>query len=168
MYPTVRQINWSHAKYKRAGIIPVVEQGGILFFGFGISAWDGSLSDFGGGREKTDADALATALREYAEESFSVFGDLTREMIQDCLVVQNPQTIEIIVPVPGPFYQYTARFREILVHQPNDEIQNIVWLSRIQLLQAIHSDQKKKISGQKLYLMYDKIRAVLLDNQSLI
>jgi hypothetical protein len=163
MYPTVREIDWAHPKYKRAGIIPVVERDGTLFFGFSVSTWDGAMGDFGGGREKSDVDALDTALREYSEESFNVFGVLTRDMLQDCLVIQTPQTIEIIVPVPGPFYQYTERFREILRHQPNDEVQNIVWVSRAQLILILNQH-----TSSKLYLIYDKIEAVLRAHQALL
>jgi len=166
MYTKVRDIDWKHSKYQRAGIIPFVIQDGVIFFAFGIEPYLAAIGDFGGGRELSDYDALDTALREYQEEALNVFGVLNREILQDCIVLQNNRTIEILVHIPGPFYKYTQLFRELVGTNTTHEIQSIIWMSRSQLLNALtYTD---RVDGNKIYFMYDKIRNVLLENIAIL
>lgn len=168
----VCDIDWSHQKYIRAGFIPYVQQGNTVFYAFGLDNNIGYLCDFGGHRESFDCDALDTAIREYAEEALHVFGVLTRELLQQCQILETeiPGTssvnIEILLPVSGPLYQYTTAFanKRVDIHH---EIQNIVWLSKSQLLHAIDNQQTTS-TGIKIYHMYDKIVNVLQVHRSLI
>ena len=167
----VRDINWNDHKYIRAGIIPIIDQGGVRFFGFGIENGVAAIGDFGGHREKIDNDALDTAIREYSEEALDVFGTFTREMLQDFYVIEGVDTVEILVPVHGPLYKYTEAFREILRLRLSDninhEVQSIIWLSRRQLLTAIDS-QEISFDGVKIYHMYNRIRDTIHLNRDVI
>ena len=160
----VRDMNWNDPKYIRAGIIPVVEQHGVRFYGFGLDNNVGQLGDFGGHYEHVDADLLDTAIREYEEESLNVFGVLTRDLLQDCVVLDGTDTIEILVPVPPPFYAYTQRFRAMITTNTEHEIQDIVWLSAKQVITAIDSQQATH-QQTKLYHMYTRIHDVLRRNR---
>lgn len=170
MRSLVKDINWNNNKYIRAGIIPIIIQGGIKFYGFGIEEKIASIGDFGGHRETKDKDALDTAIREYSEEALDVFGKLNREMLQELEVLDGVDTAEILLPLTGDMYQYTILFREILEKIPNNnkhEVQNVIWLSREQLLKAIDCPHLA-VDGIKLYHMYYRIRDTLILNKDLI
>lgn len=163
----VSDVNWNDRKFIRAGIIPIIDQGGVRFFGFGVENGVAAIGDFGGHREKIDKDALDSAIREYSEEGLNVFGEFTRDMLQDCYVLEGVDTVEILVPVPGPLYQYTEIFRSMVGDNINHEVQDIIWLSRRQLLTAIDS-QELSFDGVKIYHMYNRIRDTVHLNRDFI
>lgn len=165
--PRVKDINWSDPRYIRAGIIPVIQQGGVKFYGFGVENVIGSIGDFGGHREKIDRDALDGALREYREEGLNVFGDITREMVQNYFVLDGSDTAEILVPITGTMYKYTEIFRNMVATATDHEVQDVIWLSRRQLLTAIDS-QEAAFNGIKLYHMYYRVRDCIHRNRDLI
>jgi len=156
----VSEIDWKQ-NYIRAGIIPYTEQNGILFFAFGLDCNIASLGDFGGHYEPSDNDLLDTAIREYREESLNVFGSITRDSLKNCYAFEGPETIEILLHVTPPFYQYTEIFNNIIKDHKQHEIQNIIWLSRRQLLNVIDS-QEASFAGTKIYHMYNRIYDCLL------
>lgn len=171
----VRDINWNDRKYKRAGIIPVIEHKGIKFFGFGLENGVGAIGDFGGHFERIDKDLLDTAIREYREEALNVFGEITRDMLQDYFVLEGIDTIEILLPISpqenltmprsGSLYQYTENFHQMV--EDDHEVQSVIWLSRRQLLTAIDS-QQSAFEGTKIYHMYNRIRDTIHLNRNLI
>ena len=163
----VREINWNDRKYIRAGIIPVSEQGGVKFFAFGVENGVAAIGDLGGHREKKDIDALDAAIREYEEEGLNVFGKITRDMLQDCFVLDGVDTAEILFPVAPPLYQYTERLHQLVGDNINHEVQSIIWLSRRQLLTAIDS-QEASFEGTKIFHFYNRIRDVVHLNRDAI
>jgi hypothetical protein len=163
----VRDINWNDGKYIRAGIIPVVEQGGVLFFAFGVENGVGAIGDFGGHVEISDKDALDAAIREYQEEALNVFGNIDRDMLQDYYVLDGIDTAEILLPVPQPIYRYTERFHALIGNNTEHEVQSIIWLSRRQLLTAIDS-QEVAHEGTKIYHFYNRIKDTIHLNRDMI
>lgn len=163
----VYEINWNNPKYIRAGIIPFVQQGELRFFAFGVENGVAAIGDFGGHREVKDRDALDAAIREYYEEALGVFGDVTRDKLQNYYVLEGNDTVEILLPVPGPFYQYTENFHQLVGNNIDHEIQSIVWLTRRQLLTAIDS-QETAYEGTKIYHMYNRIRDTIHKNREFI
>lgn len=160
----VRDINWKDRKFIRAGIIPFVEEKGVRFFAFGVENGVAAIGDFGGHREKKDIDGLDAAIREYQEEALNVFGEINRDMLQDYYAIEGNDTVEILLPVPGPFYKYTEKFNNLVGANTDHEVQTIIWLSRRQLLTAIDS-QEEEYMGTKIYHMYDKIRNTIHANR---
>lgn len=163
----VRDIDWSDRKFIRAGVIPFVEGKGVRFFAFGVENGVAAIGDFGGHREQKDSDALDAAIREYKEEALNVFGEINRDMLQDCYAIEGTDTAEILLPVPGPFYQYTERFHQMVGSNTDHEVQTIIWLSRRQLLVAIDS-QEAAYRGTKIYHMYSRIRDTIHMNREYI
>jgi hypothetical protein len=165
----VSHIDWSVKNYPnviRAGIIPYVQQSHILFFAFSIDSNIASLGDFGGHYDPTDCDLLDTAIREYREEALNVFGIVTRDSLKDCYALIGLETIEILLPVPPPFYQYTQNFNSMIIGQKNHEVQNIVWFSLKQLLVVI-DNQEGSFAGTKLFHMYTRLHQCLLQNRNI-
>mgnify|MGYP000845353003 CR=1 FL=1 len=160
----VRDINWNNPKFIRAGVIPFVEEKGVRFFAFGVENGVAAIGDFGGHREKKDFDALDSAIREYQEECLNVFGEINRNMLQDYFAMEGNDTVEILLPVSGPFYQYTEKFNNLVGSNTDHEVQNVIWLSRKQLLTAISSPEESYM-GTKIYHMYNRVRDTLQANR---
>lgn len=168
MLKRVRDINWSDKKYIRAGFIPIVKQGNILFFGFGVENKVGAIGDFGGHYEPgVDRDVLDAAIREYREEALNVFGEVTRNNLQDYYVLEGTNTVEILLSVPPTIYKYTELFHEMVANIHEHEIQNVIWFSRRQLLTVIDS-QEQVFSGSKIYYMLDRIKNTIHMNRDKI
>jgi hypothetical protein len=156
----VKDLDWNNKKYVRAGIIPYVIQGDIIFYAFGLESGIGAIGDFGGHKEHGDRDFLDAAIREYREEALNIFGDFTRESLQDCFVLDGNNTVEILVRVNGNIYEYTKLFKKMVGDNSDHEVQSIIWLSSNQLINALDS-QQKTFDNVKLYHMYNKIHNVL-------
>lgn len=148
----VKNTDWSDTNIIRAGIIPYIDVGHTRFYGLGIASDVGDLCDFGGHKELIDKDLLDTAIREYEEESFNLFGKLTREMLMNCLVLKGIDTYEILLPVYGNLYNYTLTFQKLVGNNKKHEIQNFIWLTYNQLtLTNVY------INGVNILLIYNKI-----------
>lgn len=163
----VRDVNWNDPKFIRAGIIPIIDQGSVRFFGFGVENGVAAIGDFGGHKEKIDKDLLDAAIREYSEEALNIFGEITREMLQDYYVIEGVDTVEILIPISGSLYQYTEAFRSLVGDNIFHEVQDLIWLSRRQLLTAIDS-QEISFDGVKIYHMYNRIRDTVHLNRDFI
>jgi len=163
----VCDIDWKDKKYIRAGIIPVVIQGNVKFYGFGVENGVAAIGDFGGHCEESDRDALDAAIREYREEGLNIFGDITRDKIKYCNVLEGKDTVEILIKIEGPLYKYTERFKEMVKDNIEHEVQSVIWLSGKQLLNAIDS-QEEAFNGVKIYHMYKRIRDAININRKYI
>lgn len=156
----VKDFNWNkNGNFKRAGIIPYIENNGVRFYAFGIENHIAAMCDFGGHIEDDDYDILDSAMREYHEESFSIFGDLTRENLQNSFVINSNESIEILYKVNGNMFDYVKKFHDKLTDR-NHEIQNIVWLSRRQLITVI-DNQDFIIDDIRIFHFYNKVHQVL-------
>ena len=143
------------SKYVRAGIIPYQIIGKHIVFAFGLDGNNNSIVDFGGHIEKIDQDLIETAIREYSEESFNVFGSLTRQRLTGCDILQGHDTIEILYPVNCNIYQISKLFKQLASANYNHETRNIVWLTL---------NQVKIICDSKYYPMYYRIYNTLMNN----
>ena len=163
----VSEVNWNDPRFIRAGVIPFVEVRGVRFFAFGVENGVGAIGDFGGHRENKDRDALDAAIREYEEEALNVFGKIDRDMVQNYYAIEGTDTVEILLPVPGPFYQYTEIFNQLVGSNTEHEVQTVIWLSRRQMLTAVDS-QEESHRGTKIYHMYGRIRDTIHANRDYI
>ncbi len=160
-----RDFDWTATHYVRAGIIPYITINNVKFYAFGLGNMVADLCDFGGHREDVDGDLLDTAIREYSEESLNIFGELTRDTLDYCEVLDGDDTAEVLYPLPGdiPMYSYTLDFKQLIGDDLNHEIQNIIWMSKNQIITAV-SHPNTTYNGTKIYHMYNKIRSVLINN----
>jgi hypothetical protein len=115
-----------------------------------------SLSDFGGHIEESDGDALHAALREYSEESYDVFGQLTPESVADCYVLEGSSTNEILLPVPPLPLDYSQEYRRLALLDNNAEADDIAWLTLDQV-QLLYTDSTLAVDGIKLWLSYSPV-----------
>lgn len=153
---TVSEINWTKIDKNiiRAGVIPYTHHDGVTYFAFGVDSNNCSWVDFGGHKEVYDNDLLDTVIREYLEESYKVFGPLTRKNLQPHFVMDGPESVEILVPVAPPFHNYVKNFNNLVT--PDNEISTIIWLNRQQLL-TILKDPLVFLNENVSYPMYFRV-----------
>lgn len=161
----VRDVDWdiSLQRFIRAGIIPYFVKNNTIFFGFGLDAATAGIGDFGGHVEAKDTDVLDAAIREYQEESLSIFGDLNREILQDCFVLIGPETAEILLPVNKNAMEYCTKFRELIRDNPEHEVQEIIWLTKEQISKII-DNQNFEFAGTQPYSIYYRIADCISEN----
>lgn len=164
----VWQVNWNDRRLIRSGIIPYTIINKQIYYAFGIEEKVAALGDFGGHKENVDFDCLDAAIREYEEECFSIFGNINRQLLQSCYVLEGKDTNEILFPLfvseneIYPLFKFTIKFRKELqtrldqnIKIENHEVQNIIWLSDKQLAFALQNPHFN------LFYMYDKIYQTL-------
>lgn len=81
----------------RAGIVPYSVIDGKLTMCFGVYNEE-ELTDFGGKR-KSGEDSISCAIREHEEESRKVFGQLSKQDLQNFYCLHNSKMLIIFVPV---------------------------------------------------------------------
>lgn len=165
----VRDVDFSSVtldNHYRAGIVPYCNLKGIRFYCFGVEDGVGALADFGGQVDPADNDLLDTAIREFSEETLNVFGELTRESLQDCQCFITNSTLEIFYEVNPTMSIYNGKF-DLKIKQNTTEVVRFVWLSRNQVYNYI-AQSKLKTKGGNMYHMYDKIAHLFREYQDYI
>lgn len=115
----VSQINWADDTIHRAGIIPFYKKGNKYLVGLGVTNVTAVLVTIGGSFEDRDIDLLATAVREYNEETSSNISEID---VIDCYAVVHKGNINILLP-----------FNERPSFLSTNEIERILWLTTAQL-----------------------------------
>ncbi len=84
----------------RSGIIPYMNTKNGLLFMLGIDAKSGDISDFSGTvNAKYDVDPINTAIREFDEETLSIFFKLRRNELMDCICCGDKTNMIIFIPM---------------------------------------------------------------------
>lgn len=138
---------------KRAGVIVYTIRDGLIYFGLGVDADYGALTDFSGGIRYSIEDTLTGALREFQEESLGVFGDISREQLDSSLAVYSESMMTIFIYVHCDMNQICSIFQNSYVIENNPEIREIQWLTKRQFFNKIHQKDP--------HLMYHKVYELL-------
>ena len=134
----VYNIQWKNFRPKRGGIIPYCTLNGVRYFNLGLYRRSADLTDFGGYIDYNhDEDALKGALREFSEESLSVFGKIPRDVLNGSVAIYDIDMILLFVDVTQlidgksmelieqEFCDRVARKR----HKKNREIRALTWVT---------------------------------------
>lgn len=161
-------VSMNEKDIRRAGVIPfVTDKMGNPFFLFGLDEGIACIADFGGTRETKDKDIVATALREFHEETFGVMGTLSREnLVKSPYIVgetgyhDEEKGILFLVKYRQefPFLDKMKEFKERNV--PGDETRGLIVLSREQLLRAL-SQAEERIQSSKVFHFHPKVKHIL-------
>jgi hypothetical protein len=144
----------------RGGIIPYIvvptTDGDQIIYGLGLDSTSADLTDFGGKRDPRDRDIIDTAIREFGEETLSVFGQLTPRDLIGSRIIYDSQSAII-------FYRYDIDPNEIsnLIEEFNhrakqlrqSEITTLIWLTRDQIRRAIDLN-RYTIDGFQPFIIY--------------
>ncbi len=130
----VSDIDWSKIRPRRGGIIFYTIYNEALIFGFGISAKNNSLTDFGGWiRYPIDHTALNGTFREFQEETYSIFS-ITKDYLKGCMSIISNISFEIFVPATSNPVEMTNKFRNRVNSETDNEIKDLIWINSKQLL----------------------------------
>lgn len=151
----------------RAGVVPYTIYNGKLYLCFGEDYRTKTIIDFAGGMEKFDQSMIATAIREFSEETLGVFGPLTKDELNRSTVISQRFPAEykgrtimqdmvlIFVPVDEFPLSYTrayqAKVQESLRFHPERflEIKDFLWLTP-ELIETA-------MAGKYCFPMYSKV-----------
>jgi hypothetical protein len=152
--------NPSGSHLLRGGIIPYIvvptDDGIQRLYGFGLDSTSADLTDFGGKRDPDDRDIIDTAIREFDEETLSVFGQVTPQDLVGSTIIYDSQSAiifyryeikpESILPLIQEFKDRAKRLRE-------SEITTLVWLTEDQLRRAVQLN-RYSIEGFQPFIIY--------------
>lgn len=130
---------------------------GKTYFCLGIDTASGDLTDFAGGVKK-DESVIEGGLRELAEESQGVFGDIDINSIGNSLCVYNKNILIMFIYKDVNIYDITNKFIERTKTFNNRkysetlEVSHLCWLEREEFLDSINGKGRK---------MYTRIRRIL-------
>lgn len=162
--PVVKNLDWTKLG-SRGGIIPFMQSSsGHTVYGVSLGASIGSMNDLAGGYEVFDQDLLNTCIREFEEESFCIFGQISRAVLQDCQVLVRERTVAILYPIPNPLSidMYIAKVRELTRLNSSFETQNILFFSAEQLL-MMAENQRIRVDDTKPFLMCRHLRELIVE-----
>jgi hypothetical protein len=133
---------------QRGGIIPVIHLEHETLYCFGLDRSVANVTDLAGQPDASDADILDTCIREFEEESFSVFGHVTREQLHDSPVIVTDRDVLVLwtVPDPEPIATYMDRLRQRVRGNPWFEVQGLIFLT-VPQLKIMAANQDWRLNG---------------------
>ena len=94
----VKDLNMDYVKPQRAGVIIYTLYEGTTYVCLGLDSKTHELTDFGGYvKYKTDATPVVGALREFDEETLSIFDTILPEEISQCPVLYDENNMIIFI-----------------------------------------------------------------------
>ena len=142
----VKDVNWDEQRQLRAGIIPYVINDGYLNLCFGEDYVHKTLTDFGGGVRRKVENPIQGAIREFEEETSSLFNKITVDDIQDCPCIYNKVMLIVFLQIPFcDKAQLDTKFRIRSVN--NTEISGLSWIheTEIEILLFTLNDKKVRV-----------------------
>ena len=148
-------------KTQRGGVIPYIVVNQSIFFLVGKYANynKDELTDFGGRREQYDESALHTSLREFKEETISMFNEeyYTVEILSKCVALYDKNYIKgkydangmciIFLPVSMEWFRNAVENFETSKKKATKdcekEISGLMWISMKQLETQIQNTETK-------------------------
>ncbi len=95
---TVKNLNLECVRPQRAGVIIYTLYDGSIKFGMGLDSESHDLTDFAGSiRYRHDRNVISGALREFDEETLGIFESITKEDIDQCLVIYDEYNLIIFI-----------------------------------------------------------------------
>ena len=131
-------------KFKfRAGVIPYTIDNGNVYFAFGLDTKFNELTDFGGGVKQNDDSVISGGIREFIEESLTVFEPVCKEDLGNNYVLYNNKMLIILI-----FYSvkpatmrkmFDEKKQKLVARDPSKtfEVGEIIWVSKDDLIQSL-------------------------------
>lgn len=94
----VKDLNMDYVKPQRAGVIIYTVHQGTTYVCLGLDSNSHELTDFGGSvKYKVDITPVVGALREFEEETLSIFDTISPDDVKQCPVLYDDQNMIIFV-----------------------------------------------------------------------
>lgn len=156
-------LDLSTMKPARGGVIISTVVNGVRYFGFGVDWKTGEVTDFGGGiyygngvgrrrcRRWIDKNAIDGCLREFKEESLSVFPEITAVELKRATVLHTEKMMILIVPLDVCLVSVCRKFNRLMAMRTHHEIRDICWLSEPLLRHKLACNTRTVMYPFKLY-----------------
>lgn len=151
----------------RGGIIPYVvvptDEGDQVVYGFGLDSTSADLTDFGGKRDPKDRDIIDTAIREFGEETLSVFGKLNRRDLIGSRIIYDSIIAIILYRYnidPDDIPKLMAEFNTRAQQLQKPEITTLIWLTPNQIRRAIQLNRYSIEGFQPFIIYYPTLRVL--------
>jgi hypothetical protein len=95
----VKDVDIFTVKPPRGGVILYTVYNNEIYIGLGVDEPTHDLTDFAGGISYKRENIIEGSLREFREESLNIFQGVTRDAVQDCLVIYDNKNFVIFVPL---------------------------------------------------------------------
>lgn len=153
----VEDIDWSLQKQKRSGVIPYFKIDEEIYFIMGVDSVSLDYADFGGGVcDYKDKNSIHTALREFEEESLSIFGNFSFEDVQKQYVIHDQNMLILFLNLgiqdEKDILDIHDKFDKRLKEELNPEIIALTWLPSNLFLKFLQNSKK---------MVYRKVRTFL-------
>lgn len=126
----------------RAGVIPYTKENGKLYFAFGLDTKFNELTDFAGGVKQTDDNVITGGIREFLEESLTVFDPVCFEDLRDSYVLYDEQMLIILI-----YYKVKTTIIKELFHIKKNKIMTNTSSNNIEFTNRLYS-KKPKITSK--------------------
>jgi len=152
-------ITLSAVKTERAGVIPYTIINNKVFFLLAKHKFSGDLGDFGGGVKKEET-SLKGAIREYYEESGSIFINEKADYDHSLALLDNKMAI-LFLYIQKEWYgkaekvfakQKKAETMYPSCRQGTDEISDILWVSESQFVNLVKYPKSRRYQSDNLKL----------------
>lgn len=157
----VHEIDWDKMRPLRGGVIvyTILPTNENLFV-LGIDREYGEITDFGGGiRYKDDQNALLGSLREFEEESLSIFNIPCQDDINKSLVIYSNKMMIIFIRIDFNPIEKLNLFHERVKTLENSEVSDLILINSTEFKQAI----KDGFINDKV--LYFRVHKLLRKNQ---
>ena len=136
----------------RAGVIIYTIRDGRLYFCLGIDTNHDAYTDFSGGIKQTE-DTISGAHREFIEESLNVFGNISKDQINNSLALYSENMMTIFIYVNCDMDRICSIFEKSVRFTSNPEVKSILWLPKMKFLNIINK-KDPSIMYHKLYDLF--------------
>ena len=152
----VRNLQTDYIKSQRAGVIIYTLYEGTVYFCLGLDSRTHELTDFGGSvKYKTDKTPVIGALREFDEETLSIFDKIFPEDVADCPVLydQNNMIIFIYMMVDPESVckSFNANYKAVIDNGGKSEVCAVTWLT-LEDFQTLIKSEKPLYSRVRNFL----------------
>jgi hypothetical protein len=168
----VKNFDLDNVKPQRAGVIMYTIIDNNVYFGMGLDTKTNDITDFGGGVSyKTDYNAIYGALREFQEETLSIFKKINIDDILNSPVIYDLNNLIIFIYVELNPTDICDKFNEKFIKISNQklsrknepEVCGIVWLNFEQLDFCIKTNGIMFYRVKKFLLKLPNIKSILYD-----
>lgn len=177
--PKVSDLDLTTTRPARGGVVVSTMFQGTRWFGFGQDWKTGEITDFGGGiyygqdavTGKTigrarghkrshgvghraghvDKNVIDGCLREFKEESLSVFPEISPTVLECSAVLHTEKMMIIVVSLDVCPYTISKNFYARISKMPRHEIRSICWIPEFALREKLLHNIHTKTSPFKLY-----------------
>jgi len=128
-------VNFSKTKVQRAGVILYTLYKENIYFMIGVDSRTHELTDFAGSVVyRTDKNCFGGAVREFEEETLSIFETITYNDVKECITVYDKDNLIIFIPIsldPDTVCrEFNDRYREVIENKKclDPEVCGLTWL----------------------------------------